>query len=295
MSFNLVAISLFITFTYVRSFSINSSSGLERFYVICPADRSIVSRFDPTLEIHESQADSIGDEEETWAAVYRCSVNLPSALALDKYFKTTADSFYEVKQQTTSSRMIETTQAPVAIGRLRKSELHPGRQWVMDFLRCSLKKENLNPDCDGGSEHAEAVSACVDELLLYHLKLASNKRRTFDGSIRCKATLVSGPILEKRGFTPVEELSRDMATHLSSLEGALESYATRVSEVGGVVWNSGAGIRDRTLQIVSLLGSLDREEERNASIGTAAEISRQDDDDDSDITYDPWAAIRKYI
>lgn len=256
------------------------SKGFDRFYAKCPADGPTIRRFDPSLALEYD-----GDEDETWVAVFRS--NIPSIFPPLEFTTTSVITNYQ-QQQSSAGLMIETTETPVAVGRLRKLALK--QKWVMDSLRCSLKKENTNKHCDGGSEHTEAISVCVDELLLHYLK--QQNPTAFESSIRCKATLVSGPILENRGFTPIQELSRDMATHIACLDGSLASYATRASDINGIVWNSGPLIRDRTLQIVSLLSSFDRSEQGQTGDDNDLPLN---EGDDSDETYDPWAAIKRYI
>lgn len=259
------------------------SKGLDRFYAKCPADGPTILRFDPAL-IHVNDSSHDEYENETWVAVFRSS--LPSILPLE--YPITSNGQY-IQNRQSFAGMIETTETPVAVGRLRKLQLK--QKWVMDSLRCSLKKEHMDDKCDGGSEHVEAISVCVDELLLHFLK-QKQPPKIFEASIRCKATLVSGPILENRGFSPVQKLSRDMATHVASLEGSLGSYATRASDVTGAVWNGGPLIRDRTLQIVSLLSSLERTKPGQAD---DAITSSHDEGEDSDDSYDPWAAVKRYI
>lgn len=259
------------------------SKGLDRFYAKCPVDGPTVLRFDPAL-INENDRSHDEYEDETWVAVFRSSLN--SILPLEYTITSNAQT---IPNRQSFAGMIETTETPVAVGRLRK--LQRKQKWVMDSLRCSLKKEHMNDKCDGGSEHAEAISICVDELLLHFLKQQQSPQ-IFDASIRCKATLVSGPILENRGFSPVQKLSRDMATHVASLEGSLGSYATRASDVTGTVWNGGPLIRDRTLQIVSLLSSLERPQQDHTD---EAIPSSRDEGEDSDDSYDPWAAVKRYI
>lgn len=78
-------------------------------------------------------------------------------------------------------------ETPVAVARLRPSQEYPGT-WVLDSMHCWLKKEDTNPSCDGGSEHAEALSVGMDALLLHHLQQSSPR---FDCAICTKATLVS--------------------------------------------------------------------------------------------------------
>ena len=169
----------------------------------------------------------------------------------------------------------------------------------------------MDDACDGGSEFTEALSVAVDSLVLHHLQrqqqLMHNKDNSedstddddadtrnqvvFEGTLRTKATLFSSKILEERGFEPVEELSRDMATHISKYEACLEHYAKRSIQStssgnvksGGDSLSIGAGIRDRALQIVGLLGRLDPEVQREA----AKKKKVQEEGEE----YDPWANI----
>ena len=105
-------------------------------------------------------------------------------------------------------------------------------------MRCILKKENIDEDCDGGSEHVEAIGVCIDELVLAYLRryLESEEsgaggeekdRMTFHRGIHFRGTLVSGQLLDSRGFLEVTELSLDMHSHESDFDGALAKYADR--------------------------------------------------------------------
>jgi hypothetical protein len=101
--------------------------------------------------------------------------------------------------------------------------------------------------------------------------------KPFDNSIRVKATLVSGKLLEERGFQEIDEMSKDMATHISSLDSCLVKYAERA--VASVSKNPGA--RERALKIVQLLGKEDPKEKDG------------EDDDGSEPEYiDPWATSK---
>ena len=190
---------------------------------------------------------------------------------------------------------------PVAIARLQKSDASTETKtvYLLDNLRCSLKKETQDEACDGGSEFVEALSVAVDTLLLKHLqRLLQNSDDNesddeedsnnntldvvFEGTVRTKATLFSNKVFEQRGFTEVETLSRDMATHVSNYEACFSKYADRSIEA-----SMAAGTRDRALQIVALLGRLDPEIQTDASNG---EESDNGDDDD----YDPWANMQLY-
>lgn len=280
----------------VASFSTPSSSGgggagffkLDRFRSSCPADESCIRQFDPKLLEGDGNAG-------TWVAVYRSNNNKPSVFVRDEFFSAMSEatsndngntrSSQQQKQMQVDSSKISTPMAlekPVAVARLAPSNDFEDT-WVLDSMRCGLKKEDQDETCDGGSEFVEAISVCVDSLLLYHLQ-EKNEKVAFEGSIRTKATLYSNKILEERGFRPVEELSKDMATHISQYEACLESYARRVAST-----NLNPGARDRAVQMVSLLGKLDEEMERAAKKGTSS--SNVDDQDD----YDPWANVKMQI
>ena len=163
---------------------------------------------------------------------------------------------------------------------------------------CLLQKEDQDDSCDGGSEFNEALFVGVDALLLHHLQTQTailskknsessssnlNSFAKFEGAIRTKATLLSNKILEERGFEPVEELSKDMATHVSRYNGCYEKYAERtVSHV-----SKHPGARDRALQIVSLLGKLDPSQEVEAATVTNKNDEAQEND--------PWAGMKQFL
>jgi hypothetical protein len=158
----------------------------------------------------------------------------------------------------------------VAIARLHPSSEYPGT-WVLDKMQSCLKKEDANADCDGGSEHAEALSVALDALFLHHLQQHS----CFEHAIRCKGTLVSGALLEDRGFQQVEKLCRDMATHVSSsLDACVERYAHRA------VSTRNGGARNMALQILSESGRLDRDEDLQAPRQRQEKNGKKDDDSD---------------
>lgn len=289
----------------------------DRFKSICPADISSIHRFDPYLVNNNNNEEEDGGS--SWVAIYRSNNNLPSVLIKDDFLNamkiaTTVQGSDSYSTNTsirskTSSSDIQTTissntdidslttttefnkdnnkdgsgvQAltPVAVAKLSPSSDFPGR-WTMESMRCSLKKEDSNNSCDGGSEHTEALSICIDELILHHLKMG----RRFDGAIRTKATLVSGTLLEERGFREVTKLSKDMATHLSSVDACMEKYAERVV----TTLAKSPGARDRALEIVSYLGQLDSKAEKKE---TATE-EKEEEDGDSD--YDPWAPMKRFL
>ncbi len=274
----------------------------DRFKATCPADISIISQFDPNI-INED-----GVEDVTWVAVFRSSNNLPSVLVKDDFLNamriaTTVqtDSTSPVSTEMDDSNIsgrIETSvktnysesgggvkvRTPVAIGRIAPSPDFPNT-FVIDKMQCSLKKEDTNDSCDGNSEHAEAISICIDELILHHLR----EGRAFDdgsksGAIRMKATLHQGRLLEERGFKEVQSLSKDMATHYSNLDDAIFKYSERVVETV----SKGPGARDRALKILNYLGkqekvSSDSLEEKDGNPG-----------DDEEEEFDPWASMKRF-
>lgn len=173
--------------------------------------------------IRQFDARLVDDENEdgsAWVAVYRSSNNLPSVLIKDDFLnamriattsvETSANSSTIVENEAISSSFEESVSAriPVAIARLSKTERGG---WMLDSMRCSLKKDDQNESCDGGSEHVEALSVCVDELLLYYLSCNDPPPNfRMEGAIRCKATLVSSSILEDRGFQEITKIEKDI-------------------------------------------------------------------------------------
>eukprot|EP00980_Cylindrotheca_fusiformis_P030003 scaffold24174_cov117-Cylindrotheca_fusiformis.AAC.4 len=262
---------------------------LDRFRPSCPADITSIRQFDRDLVTSEDNG--------IWVAVYRSNNNKPSVFVRDEFFHAMSDAISDARssgksqqrQQQQQTQQVDSSklstpmalEKPVAVARLRPSDDFENK-WILDSMRCHLKKEEMDKSCDGGSEFVEALSVCVDSLLLHHLK--ENQTGTFEGSIRTKATLFSNKILEERGFSPVEELSRDMASHVSSYETCMESYASRTCSK-----SVNPGGRDRALQMVSLLGKLDEEAEMKAK----KEADENDEDNKDD--YDPWANIKMQI
>jgi len=180
---------------------------------------------------------------------------------------------------------------PVAVARLGKDI--KSNTFILDSMRCILKKEDTDDDCDGGSEHVEAIGVCIDELVLSYLQRhlsggenSNNNEKTtsFDGGIRFRGTLVSGKLLDSRGFREATELSADMHSHESDFDGALAKYAER-STSKEIAKNSGA--RDRALKILSCLGRVDREEDKKRG-GDATGDGEEEESD-----YDPWGSVTK--
>ena len=252
---------------------------VDRFKVVCPTSVACIAQYDKSIS---AQYDGEDNDLTIWAAVYRSNNNQPSVLVRDELMQSmrlAVDSAV-AGTDSTANDLIESPmmqQKPVAIASLSPSQDYEGC-WVLDNMRCDLKKEDTNSDLDGGSEHCEAISAAIDALLLQYL-VSHDEHVRFEGAIRTKGTLVSGILLEDRGFVEVSELSRDMATHVSSLDACLEQYMARTLNT------KAPAARDRALNIVSHLGRLDREADlRAAKSGSGGDKNDQDD-------YDPWAGI----
>ncbi|KAL7457013.1 hypothetical protein ACHAWC_008484 [Mediolabrus comicus] len=289
-----------------KGFGASSSSGNksviggDRFKSVCPADPATIKQFDSTLV--SDDADGSSDNNDTWVAVYRSKNNLPSVFVRDSFFDamavaTTAqggDSQTLVSVQEGTGVISGNLQdaKPVAVARLTASKDNDNIS-IIDSMRCTLKKEETDFDCDGGSEHAEAIGACIDELVLSYLQRyleteSSNedKRKLhFDGGIRFRGTLVSGRLLEARGFREATQLSADMHSHESDFDGALQKYAERSTsrEI-----SKSPGARDRALKIISLLSKIDRDEDQKRE-------SEEEDDDEGESDFDPWASVKRYL
>ena len=131
---------------------------------------------------------------------------------------------------------------------------------------------------------AQSFTKMISTLVLFHAAGGAS----FDGALRCKATLVSSPLLCDRGFEEIDEfpLPSDMATHVSGLDSCMERYADRV--VGAGAKNIGA--RERALKILSLLGQLNREEENKAKKKKQEEEKGSNESGDDE--YDPCQPAR---
>jgi hypothetical protein len=288
------ALLLFILLRHITGFSVPANDKIpdasftlfDRFRAVCPADRASVMRFHPSLIPAVDDTDNDASPG-IWVAVYRYSNNKPSVLIRDEFLRamrsaTDSRSLLDTSVPSpSSSSSIETRTsvgveqpAPVAVARLVPSSDNPG-SWVMDCMRCALRKEDTDPACDGNSEHNEAIATAIDTLLEHYLGFCDR----FDSAIRTKATLFSAGLLEERGFEPVTTLQRDMASHVSSLDRCLERYAARsVSTV-----SKSPGARKRALNIVSLLGQLNREKDWQASMEEKANRAQDESDE-----YDPF-------
>lgn len=259
----------------------------DRFKANCPADLASIAQFDPSL-VTDGDINDGSNKESVWVAVFRSNNNLPSVLIKDDFMNAmriaTSVQSNESSDGTTRSTQVKDSsligqidatggvkaRTPVAVAKLSPSS-DDNHKYILDTMRCSLKKEDTDESCDGQSEHAEAISICIDELILNHLRSGNQ----FDKSIRTKATLVSGKLLDTRGFQEVTELSRDMATHVSSLEHSLAKYVERAVETV----SRSPGARDRALQILSYLGKQE--------INESAESDNKGDEEE----YDPWANV----
>jgi hypothetical protein len=296
----LTIITLFLSHTSTSSaFSTptpNSNDAVytlfDRFRAICPADPSWVAQFDASL------IDNVKDEasKAVWVAVYRSNNNKPSVLIKDSLLQAMKSATDSVSTSANASdpallnsfemsRGVTKEAAPVAVARLIPSEDF-SNTWILDYMRCVLKKENTDASCDGGSEHTEALTIGIDTLVLHYLSSLNDvgqKPNRFEGAIRTKATLVSATLLEDRGFREIEKLTKDMATHISSLDVCLEQYAARA--VDTVAKSPGA--QQRALSILSHLGRIDRDADLSAS-------QQQDEENDTD-DYDPFASIMRYL
>ena len=261
----------------------------DRFRAECPADTACLHAFDSSLV--QTQQEETADETHIWCAVYRSCNNAPSVMVRDEFFHAmrsatnavnptamAVESMASFAEPNVGLVPMQNQQAPVAIARIKPSNDFPG-SWVLDTMRCVLKKETQDSTCDGGSEHLEAISTAIDALLEHHLSSNDGNSNIF--SIRTKATLVSSKVLEDRGFVEVETLQKDMATHVSDVDACLERYAER-----SITMNAKSiGARQRALKIVSLLGRIEQ------SQGDQQGEALVDDTDPDD--YDPWASFRQ--
>jgi len=273
-------------------------SPFDRFRASCPADINDIRQFDAKL----IKEDDNTNKDDIWVAVYRSANNLPSVFVRDEFFSamkasTTAQEG-DADTLVSSAKSISTSisegslisnknNKPIAVARLFKDT--NTNVYILDSMRCVLKKENTDEECDGGSEHAEAIGVCIDELVLSYLQQCiddNDKKLSFDGGIHFRGTLVSGKLLDSRGFREVTELSLDMHSHESDFDGALSKYAERATS-REVAKNPGA--LDRALKIVSYLGRLDRDDDR-----LKAKQINEDDGDGEESDYDPWASVKKF-
>ena len=264
----------------------NAFVSFDRFRSSCPEDVNSIRKFDPSLVKEDTT------NEDVWVTVFRSNNNLPNVFVRDAFFdamktsttvqKGDSETILSASTSATTGVVVSKGAAkPVAVARLTKSS-DLKDVYIIDSMRCTLKKEDVNSDCDGGSEHTEAIGVCIDELVLNFLqKCVSDRNVKFEGGIRFRGTLVSGKLLKDRGFREVNTLSSDMHSHESDYMESLMKYAERSTTTA-----KNPGCRERALKIVSHLGRLDRFHELSSS-------TNQDDKKEDD--FDPWASVKKYI
>jgi hypothetical protein len=296
------------------------NSPYDRFTASCPADVEVIRYYFDSNKIAALPMDNDSDDiVPVWVAVYRSNQNQPSVLVRDEFIQAMNDATrsLEIKsptqQQQTSSSMStptpllfnkqKSTQRPVAIAQMKKVVTGNNKHsFLIDCIQCTLKKESMEQDCDGGSEYLEALGVAIDELLVQNLHSQQQQQEQsnaqddddssrvveveFEKKIRVKATLFSAKVVEDRGFLPVEAFSKDMATHISSYDRCLQQYAARVTSP-----TLGPASRDRALQIVTILGRLDRDGQEKVGTNSNKNDDGENIIDDDDDEYDPWAGI----
>ena len=120
--------------------------------------------------------------------MFKTANNLPSVFVRDSFFDamtSSTESLSSSSRDNASSitggslgAMIvanrDESQTPVATARLRRGDgdgSNPSSSYyIMDAMRCSIRKKDTNLDCDGGSEHSEALGVCIDEIVLTYLR-----------------------------------------------------------------------------------------------------------------------------
>jgi len=271
----------------------------DRFRAQCPADPDSIRQFAPSLippssanDDEESSTRKKDDDDDVWVAVYRSNNNQPSVLVQDEFLHamrsaTTTSDASTNNMVDPASISLRNKNAPVAVARLQQKSDTTANYYLIDSLRCILKKETTDASCDGGSEHTEAVAVAIDALVIYYLRQQQqqqNSNSRFEGVLRAKGTLVAGTLLQDRGFRPVETMQTDLTTHHSSLDDCLERYAAR-----SVLHTTGPQARERAVEIVSRLGRIDRA----ADLAAAQRESKAQEQDSDDV--DPWAAMKRLI
>jgi hypothetical protein len=177
------AVFIFVPlFAFVNAVSTPSLVAFDRFCASCPSDLDAIRRFDPTLVFNNF------DGEDKWVAMFRTANNLPSVFVRDSFFDAMTSATKSLSSSSrdnassitggSSGAMIvanrDESQTPVAIARLRIGDgdisNSSSSYYIMDAMRCSIRKEDTNLDCDGGSEHSEALGVCIDEIVLAYLR-----------------------------------------------------------------------------------------------------------------------------
>jgi len=307
----------------------------DRFYADNYADWTRIQQFDPSIA---QQLLKSSEDPTIWVAVYRNPEfknddetgkdTKPSVFVREDFLQAMKTATEEKVESTISPSLTASTltwadqlqvplsaddessltvnDTPMAIARLCPSKDENGDShsatWILDSLRCSLPKENTNPDCDGGSEYLEALGVAVDAVLIRIFEQSEGYQKTNDekddapgvflGSIRVKSTLFSRTVLEGRGFVPVDSLSKDMATHFFSREACLDMYTIR-SLLDEDSLTSQA--RSRTQSIISSLrNQLDYLQTNPPDAATKPATNDDvDNDRDDNVEIDPWAGFYK--
>jgi hypothetical protein len=308
------------------AFSPSSPRPFDRFAPRCPADLDSVRKFDPSLLVVVVRCDDDDDSSNTtttgareecyWVAVHRSSTpshgddTMPSSTNVrDEFWNAMRSSTDQpppaavmmnnaaAAENAGTSSGDGDAAAPVAVARLYRppnknnNDAANNNHFLLDCMRCVLKKEDSDASCEGSSEHAEALCVAIDTLLEYYLETLQPNQ--FEGAIRTKATLVAAPLLERRGFVPVQTLRPDMASHVSSLDQCLSWYAERAVATSSSSATVTPAARRRAINIVSRLSRIDRAadlRERQRLDAQNDSSSGNDDDDD-----DPWQGMRRFL
>ena len=155
----------------------SDSTNLDRFKSVCfvgTESKDAIDEFDSEL-----YASLENEPEDLWVAVYRSNNNKPSVVVRDDFFRamndatngkgddsdasaddsaantmSTVSGAASFLSDTMPSLLEIPSTKPVAIARLQKSETstETKKVYLLDNLRCSLKKETQDASCDGGSE-----------------------------------------------------------------------------------------------------------------------------------------------
>lgn len=321
----------------------SQSSLFDRFRPHCPADFESIRQFQPSLVPdyrHENDTDvwvavyrsnnnqpSVLVRDEFLHKMRSATQQTQQQQQLPIVSSTTTMTSSISSSSFVNPAIVSKSQrdaAPVAVARLSKQTIQHSSSdndtlneneqtvgtensnhhvYVIDSVRCILKKESMESSCDGGSEHTEALATAIDALLLHYVSRSTkindsshnnnnNAQWTsaFEGIIRVKSTLVAATLFEDRGFVPITDfVHNDMTvTHISSLDRALSCYARRC-----VASNLGPTARCRAVDLVSWLGRIDREDDilnaqRIQEQERRAKMNHKDEQD-------PWANIKQFI
>ena len=294
----------------------------DRFTAECPASLNSIRQFAPSLvpatstapgSDNGNKAEDPNESDTIWVAVYRSNQNQPSVLVRDEFLHALHSATDVTAHSPALVRGPAVTTTPVAVGRLvrlqrpqqpiteereeKEDDDTTTSTFLIDSLRCVLKKETIDTTCDGGSEHTEALLVALDHLVLHYLRQSQHQQSQsvrFHGCLRVKGTLVTGPLLEDRGWDPVADLEPDWATHTSSLDGCLSRYAARAATTTTA---SAPQAQQRAMEIVSHLGRLDREADLAAAAVAARKRQEQQQQRaaNRDDEEDTWAGMKRFF